>query len=417
MNSNRVAASRPVITDPRAIALLLAASLTTMANATISPALAGLAEEFAADPNALYLTRLLVPAPSISVIVCAPLAGMAVDRIGRRSVLLLGVAIFVLAGVAGGLLPSLNAIFASRLALGVAVAFIMTAQTALIGDYFTGWQRSDMMGLQISARNFGGFAFISLAGLLATYSARWPFAIYGLAGLFLPFIWFAIVESKPMKSAGSTSSTAVAGDGIANWKPVLAAIAFLQMATSLIFFIMPTQLPFFFDAAGYSSASMTGLGLGTLTLAGGCTALLYGQLNRQIGAGGAFAAGYGAMGAGFVVLAFNGPSTALLVGTSLIGIGFAMAMPNFVAIALHIVTPNRRGLAGSILTSSVFLGQILSPFLSIPIIESFGFAALFAGVALVLAGASVTALIIAVLTALRTRREAAIAEGSSAADL
>jgi hypothetical protein len=53
--------------DPRAVALLMAASLTTMANATISPALPGLERLFADDPNAAMLVRLLVPAPSISV--------------------------------------------------------------------------------------------------------------------------------------------------------------------------------------------------------------------------------------------------------------------------------------------------------------------------------------------------------------
>jgi len=42
---------RPVWQDPRAIALLMAASLTTMANATISPALPGLERLFADDPN------------------------------------------------------------------------------------------------------------------------------------------------------------------------------------------------------------------------------------------------------------------------------------------------------------------------------------------------------------------------------
>ncbi|WP_269931044.1 hypothetical protein [Aminobacter sp. HY435] len=70
------------------MALLLAASLTTMANATISPALPGLERLFADDPNTALLTRLLVPAPSLAVAVCAPLAGLAVDRFGRRLLLL-----------------------------------------------------------------------------------------------------------------------------------------------------------------------------------------------------------------------------------------------------------------------------------------------------------------------------------------
>ncbi|MCP1198179.1 MFS transporter [Notoacmeibacter sp. MSK16QG-6] len=391
----RIETKRPrsVIADPRAVALLLAASLTTMANATISPALPGLAEEFSSNPNALYLTRLLVPAPSISVVLVAPLAGLVVDRIGRRPVLLFGVFLFVLAGVAGGILPSLNAIFVSRLALGVAVALIMTAQTALIGDYFAGRERSDLMGLQISARNFGGFAFISLAGLLAGFSSRLPFAIYGLAGIFLPVIWLSITEPK-LALSDTSSRRLDTEDGMAHWKPVLAGLALLQMATSAIFFIMPTQLPFFFETSGFDGAGMTGIGLGALTLAGGCTALFYRRLQQEIGHAGAFASGYGAMAFGFAFLTFDGAPIIPFAGTTLIGIGFAMAMPNFVAIALGIVSPNRRGLAGSILTSSVFLGQIASPFLSTPVIETFGFDALFIGTATVLASASLAAILV-----------------------
>ena len=63
--------------DPRVLALLMAASLTTMANATISPALPGLQRLFAGDPDAALLTRLLVPAPSLSVALVAPFAGLA----------------------------------------------------------------------------------------------------------------------------------------------------------------------------------------------------------------------------------------------------------------------------------------------------------------------------------------------------
>lgn len=90
--------------DLRAIALLMAASLTVMANATISPALAGLEAAFSDTPNAEILTRLLVPAPSLSVILFAPLAGIYADRFGRRRMLLVGVILFIITGSASSLL-------------------------------------------------------------------------------------------------------------------------------------------------------------------------------------------------------------------------------------------------------------------------------------------------------------------------
>ena len=292
---------RPIWRDPRAITLLLAASLTTMANATISPALPGIERLFADDPNAALLTRLLVPAPSLSVALFAPLAGFAADRIGRRSMLLIGAALFVIAGCAGLILPDLRWIFASRLVLGIAVALIMTAQTALIGDYFNRDDRNALTGLQISARNFGGLVFISLAGWAAALSPRLPFAVYGLAAVFLPLMWLAIVE--PSRLAATADASPFSGhDGHSSWRTLLAALVLLQGLTNMIFFLMPTQISFFLEASGYESAVMTGTVLGLLMISGGCSALLYRRVQRAIGSAGIFAAGYGAMALGFLLL-------------------------------------------------------------------------------------------------------------------
>ncbi|WP_421779362.1 MFS transporter [Kiloniella litopenaei] len=379
----------PVWQDGRAIALMMAATLMVMANATISPALAGLERAFMGQPNAELLIRLLVPAPSLTVVIFAPLAGYFVDRYGRRVMLLSGVVLFIITGSAGFYLPGLEMIFTSRLALGVAVAMIMTSQTALIGDYFTGEKRSALTGLQISARNFGGFVFLTLAGWLAVNSPRLPFAIYGLAVLYLPFMWLVIKETSAAPSKNKTTETSVktkadGTDGHPAWKGWMAALAVLQLMTNMIFFLMPTQLPFFLDSLGYDSAVMTGVGLGALSLAGGCAALFYGRIKRVMGYAGAYALGYGFMALGFAILPFGENVVPVLAGSVAVGIGFALAVPNFVGIALQIAPSSRRGMAGGVLTTAVFLGQFCSPFLSIPSIASFGYNITYQGTALLL---------------------------------
>lgn len=359
--------------DPRAIALLLAATLVIMSNATISPALPGLQALFEDDPNARLLTRLLVPAPSLAVVLTAPFAGMAADRFGRRPLLLAGLALFVLTGPAGLFLPDLSWIFASRLALGIAVAMIMTAQTALVGDYFTGRQRTQLMGLQVSARNFGGMAFIALAGLLAAMAPRLPFAIYGLAILYLPFVWKTVRDVPLERPALTVQGGAAPGAAPARWAGPIAALAGLQMLTAMIFFLNPTQIPFYTAALGYDSASATGAYLSVLMLSGGFTALLYGRLRQLIGDYGGYATGFALMAAGFVLLPWGGQFAMLLAGAALIGAGYAVVTPIFIAIALQLAPAHRRGLAGGIMTTTMFLGQFASPFASIPAIEAFGY--------------------------------------------
>jgi len=374
-----------VLRDPRGVALLLAATLTTMANATISPALAGLELRFADHPHVEMLTRLLVPAPSISVVLFAPFVGILADRLGRRALLLLGVVLFVVSGLAGVVLPDLNSIFASRLIMGVAVALIMTAQTALIGDYFEGEQRQQLMGLQISARNFGGFVAIFLAGLLASIAPQYAFLLYGLAALFLPLMWRVIVDPQRLSAAQQAANDRAMPAPVAGWQLVLFAMILLQMLTSMIFFVMPTQLPFFLQSLGLDAALATGNALGALTISGGIAALLYARLHKRIGAAGTLGLGYGFMGAGFLVLAFATGFWSVFAGATLVGWGFASVMPNFVSIALKVTPAQHRGRAGGLLTMSVFLGQIISPFASMALITQFGFAGLYGLIALVLA--------------------------------
>lgn len=370
--------------DSRAVALLMAATLTVMANATISPALPGLQQLFADDPHSALLTRLLVTAPSLSIALLAPLAGLAVDRIGRRVLLLAGIVLFVIAGSAGLYLPNLPAIFLSRIALGIAVAFIMTAQTALVGDYFTGEARSALTGLQVSARNFGGLVFILLAGLVAAVSPRWAFGVYGLALLVLPIAWKVIVEPQRTLSAGQVAC-ASGSEEQRKWRLPFLGLVVLQSITNMFFFIMPTQLPFFLDAEGYSSAAMTGMTLSVLMLSGGSVALVYSRIQRAIGYAGVYAIGYAAMASGFLLLVTSAVPLFTFAGAALIGAGYAAVSPTFVALTLALAPAHRRGLAGGILTASVFTGQFISPLLSTPVIMTAGYQGLFLDAAVLLA--------------------------------
>lgn len=388
--------------DSRAVALLMAATLTVMANATISPALPGLQQLFADDPHSALLTRLLVTAPSLSIALLAPLVGLAVDRIGRRVLLLAGIILFVIAGSAGLYLPNLPTIFLSRIALGIAVAFIMTAQTALVGDYFAGEARSALTGLQISARNFGGLVFILLAGLVAAVSPRWAFGVYGLALLVLPIAWMVIVEPRRTLSVGQVAY-ASGSEEQRKWRLPFLGLVVLQSLTNMFFFIMPTQLPFFLDAKGYSSAAMTGMTLSVLMLSGGSVALVYSRIQRAIGYAGVYATGYAAMASGFLLLVTSAAPLLTLAGAALIGAGYAAVSPTFVALTLALAPPHRRGVAGGVLTASVFTGQFISPLLSTPVIMTAGYEGLFLDAAVLLASMAAIALGGTLLRARETR--------------
>lgn len=276
----------------------------------------------------------------------------------------------------------------------------MTAQTALIGDYFTGDDRNALTGLQISARNLGGLVFILSAGWVATLSPRLPFAIYALAAAVLPLMWLVIVDLPRLSPAGV--NLADPSDEQGGWRLPLALLVLLQGATNMIFFIMPTQLAFFLDAQGYDSAIMTGSALGVLMLSGGGFALLYARIQRVVGYAGIFALGYGAMALGFLMLLLASTTAAIFAAVAAIGAGYALVSPGFVALAL----PRTGAEARARRRHSDRLDlhrQFCSPLVSTPVIAGYGYGSLFGGTATLLACMTSTAVLAGGVRRLRRR--------------
>jgi len=378
--------------DPRVWALLLAATLTIMSNATITPALPGLQAMFPDTPNAALLTRLLVTAPSLLVALVAPFAGLASDRIGRRPLLIGGVLLYAVSGTIGAVLPTLEGIFASRLVLGIAVALIMTTQSALIGDYFKGPARGRFMGWQMAATNAGGFVFIAMAGWLAGISPRLPFLIYALGFLYLPILWRALPEPEKSKAGLAGSITE---ERVSDWPRLVAMIGVLAGVTLTLFYIIPTQIPFFLVSIGHPEPAASASAMAMLTIAGGVSAFSFAAVRGRLGAGLTPALGYLFIASGFGVLSASTTLTMTMAASTLIGFGLGYVMPTFIVSALNAAPERRRGAVSGAITMALFLGQFMSPLVVQPVIDRFGYSTTFQLAAVLLvAGAIIVGLIL-----------------------
>ena len=117
--------------------LLFISTLTIMSGATISASLPGIAARFADVENVALLSRLVLTLPAVFIALFSPAAGFLVDRFGRKPLLMVSVALFTVAGASGLFLDTLPGLLVGRAVLGLAVGGIMTATTALVGDFET----------------------------------------------------------------------------------------------------------------------------------------------------------------------------------------------------------------------------------------------------------------------------------------
>lgn len=355
------------------VSVLLLASMTIMANATIAPSLPGLKAHFADVPGIDTLAGLIVTLPSLSIMLSASLVGALADRVNRQMLLALAALAYAVGGTAGLWAETLPQLLAGRVVLGLGVAGTMTLSMAWAADLWQGEARARYMGLQGAAMSGGGIVVMLLGGALATLHWRGAFAVYALV---LPIALLALSALAPHARAHAETRDARRAQQAAApreafpWRAfaVVAPLAFLFMVT---FYVMPTRLPFLLAELGMTNTLVTGAIMASMTLASMPGALMYGQVRRFLSPMGIFAASYLLMGLGLLIISQAQSAGLIVLGSLVAGVGMGPSMPNYTTYFMGFVPASQRGRASGLLTTAFFAGQFASPLVSAPLVAAF----------------------------------------------
>jgi MFS family permease len=349
--------------------LLSASSLTVMAGATIAPAL-GLMSRAFPDADPLWV-KLVLTLPGLFTAAAAPLAARWANRAGRRPVLLAGLLLYVLAGTQGLWAASLPLLLAGRALLGAAVGLIMTCSTTLVLEYWEGDEQRAALGWQNAFMSFGGVVFQLAGGTLAeALGWRGPFWVYAAPLPLLAAAWWWLPEPAADRHAQRGGPAPLpTPTGMRGFLALLGILAFYHM---VVFYYTPVQTPFLLLEMGVSAPRSVALVVGSATLFAGLASLQYARLRRRMAVGPLFALAFSLVGAGYAIVFLQGGLFAVIAGLGLASVGFGWARPNFTAwLHAHVPGPQRAS-AVAVMSSSIFLGQFCTPFLSAPLIKAVG---------------------------------------------
>ena len=357
------------------ITLLLASSLTVMSGATVSPALPAMGEHFTrtiADPDTrTTLVKLVITMPALFIVIGSPVAGLIVDRYGRKSLLLITALLYGLAGSSGLYLESLTGILIGRALLGLSVAGVMVSATTLIADYYSGPARAAFMGLQAGFMGLGGVLFLTLGGALAQQNWHYPFGIYLFAWLIVPLIIVFIHE--PDRSHLSTPNNLdQVSKNQATPVAILAIIYGFTTLSQVAFYLVPVQLPFFLGQLVQATPSQSGMAIALCTLLSAMASVAYGKLKQKMEFVSFLPLIFGLMGIGYLLIGQSSHWAQVLVGLAIAGLGLGILMPNMSVWLSSVVSDEMRGRALGGLSTAMFLGQFLSPILTQPFTKVFG---------------------------------------------
>ncbi len=353
----------------------------------VLPLLPIYADVFTEDPAGWRL-GLLMASFSAMQFLFAPLWGRLSDRIGRRPVLIIGlagsVAFYLLFGVAT-VMGSLGLLFVSRIGAGIAGATIPTAQ-AYIADTTTLEKRPK--GMALIGMAFGlGFTFGPLLGFLAVPSGHgqpgpWPgyvAAILSAGALVLAI--FKLPESlRPDSRTAAHRIVDMRGFRAALSVP---SVGFLLIAIFVCVFSFAnfeTTLSMLIKGTSETAASPFQFGWGQVCLTyayiGFTMAAVQGVLVRRL-AGRVSEGKLASIGAlfqvvGFVVViaATRQPSAPLLmVALAVITAGVGLMQPNLNSLLSRRSDPERQGAILGVGQSVNSLARILGSGLGIPLLK------------------------------------------------
>ncbi|MGL4312066.1 MAG: MFS transporter [Paracoccaceae bacterium] len=389
------------------VAVLMLASMTIMANATIASSLPGLRTHFADVPGIETLAGLVVTLPSLAIVLTAGLMGWLADRWDRQKLLVISAALYALGGTTGLWADSLTAILAGRIVLGVGVGGTMTLAMTWAADLWQGPARARFMGLQGATMSGGGIVVMLLGGAAALFHWRGAFAVYALA---VPVALFALSALAPDARRLAATRDHPARQATTHetedfpWAAFafVGTLAFVFMAA---FYVTPTRLPFLLEGLGVSNTLAVGAIMATLTLVSMPISLMYGRIRQHVSAHAIFAFSFVLMGAGLYAHSQASGWGLVLLGSALAGLGMGPAMPNYTTWFMAQVPASQRGRASGLLTTAFFLGQFASPLISAPLVAGYGVAGAFGvlGFAMVVIGLG-----LAIFAALRNTTDQAV---------
>lgn len=166
--------------DPRQLrAILIAVCIALMAVVASASGLNVAQPDLAVDFNASQSTILwFINIYALALAALLLPLGAIGDRVGRKPMLVSGLAVFGLASVMAALAPSTEVMLIARLLSGVGAAMIMPITLAVITSTFPPAQRSKAIGVWTGVAGGGGILGMFLSALLVDVASwRWLFVL------------------------------------------------------------------------------------------------------------------------------------------------------------------------------------------------------------------------------------------------
>lgn len=354
----------------------------------------GILPEIARDlRESIAAAGLIASAYALPTALLAPVFGPLSDRRGRRTALLVGLAIFVASAAACVVAPSLLLLLVARGVNGLGAAIILPAAFAYAGDLPIKRERDRAMGLLSSAFPMATLLGLPLGALVATLAGwRGAFVFITLVGVAaFVLVWALCPADKPRthKPMGYLES----------YRTILGDVAALKLlSVTMVWFITPFGLFVYFAEFIHVThdvpTTQAGLALVVVGIVGVVASRISGRVMGIIGARTVVLIGITLFGTAALLMPFTTSALPLSLGVMAIwasGTWFGVPAINAIVAAY---SQRLRGTMLAFNSSSMNLAGVLGPILIGSIIATLSFSAAYWTAVLFAAGAFALAYVV-----------------------
>jgi len=316
------------------------------------------------------------------------------ERVGQRTVIIMGLLGMSSAGVAAGFTRDYNQLLACLLLMGLFGSSYHATSSALLSRSFTKQRRGQMLGLHMVGGNLSFVVAPFLAVLIASLSGswRWAFTVLALPALLAGILLWATVPGRGQVEMHTEAD--VLEDRL-DWRGIVRAIGLLLGVTvllSLITFSIYSFLPLYLTDKHGVSFGQAGILTGIMIGVGVVGSPLGGRLSDRIGRERVILVSVLSAGPLLYLLAIAPMGLWFLSVLVVYGLAMSVRMPVCESLIADYVPGSRRAMA---LATYYFFGQetssMVTPLVG-RLIDANGMSPVFRGLALLACAISAGAL-------------------------
>lgn len=338
--------------------LFMVTGVGILANTMLTPNVPDVLADFGRSSGS---AGILVGSGSLPGVIMAPVVGILADRYGRKRVLLPCLVVFGVGAIVAAFAPSFWAVIAGRLIQGVGSAGTINLAVVLIGDFWSGLDRTRLIGRNSAVLTALLAILPSVSGGIAEV-ANWRASIaVGILAIPVAGIgWFRLPDTQPR--AIRTFRDQLQAALIEVRRPVLSITFLAGFALFVVIFgVFLTALPVHLEEQFDLGPGLRGLFLSLPAVGAVIVSFNLGRIRRVMAIRSLLVVASLLISIAAFGLASAPTLLLVVVAMLLYGLGEGAVIPALQDVASAVPPPEQRGAVIAAWVSAVRLGQTVGP--------------------------------------------------------